>query len=119
MIDPEIRRVVRLGAISYGGAPAWSPDGGQLAFRGPDGRIRVHDRASGSTTRVPGAGGSVGPGDLACSPDGDRLLTFTSADAKGYGLVSVLLDGSTTERRSPWTWALDWIAVDDVDWSSR
>lgn len=119
VIDPEIRRVERLGAISYGGAPAWSPDGGQLAFRGPDGRIRVHDRASGSTTRVPRAGGRVGHGDLAWSPDGDRLLTFTRADAKGDALVSVLLDGSTTERRSPWTWALDWIAVDDVDWSSR
>ena len=119
LIDPESRRVERLGAISDSGASAWAPDGRSLAFRGRDGRIRVYDRASGSTTRVPGVGGRVGHGDVAWSPDGDQLLTFTRSDSKGYALVSVPLDGATTERRTPWTWALDWIGLDDVDWSGR
>lgn len=56
---------------------------------------------------------------MAWSPDGRQLLAFARAGARGDGLVSFPLDGSTTEPRTPWTWALDWIGVDDVDGSSR
>jgi hypothetical protein len=56
---------------------------------------------------------------MACAPDGHQLLTVTRSGARGHALVSIRLDGSATERRTPWTWALDWIVLDDVDWSSR
>lgn len=124
VIDPGSRRVERVGAIAGtdegGGVPAWSPDGDRLAFRGPDGAIRLHDRISGSTTRVtPPGGRRVGYGDVAWSPEGDQLMTFTRTPARGYALVSIAVDGSATERRTPRTWALDWIGLDDVDWSGR
>lgn len=124
VVDPASRRVERIGALAVDddgdGAPAWSPDGEQLAFRGRHGQIWLHDRTSGSTSRMtPGGGRRVGHGDVVWSPDGDQLLVFTRADAQGYALVSVPIDGSSTERRTPWTWALDWIGIDDVDWSSR
>jgi hypothetical protein len=52
------------------------------------------------------------------SPDGGELLGPASG-ADGYALVSVPLDGSPTEVRTPWTCALNWIALEDVSWSSR
>ena len=120
VIDPESRRNERLGAIPCSCEAAWSPDGERLAYVGPDGQVRVHDRVTGSkhdvTPRLMRRGGF---GEVAWSPDGHHLLTVTRSGARGYALVSIPLDGSTTERRTPWTWALDWIGVDDVDWSSR
>jgi Tol biopolymer transport system component len=125
LIAPESGRVDRIG--TYAGSyddgdaiPAWSPDGERLAFRGRGGQIRVHDRTSGSTTRVTPRDGRLGDyGGVAWSPDGDQLLVFARTDAKGYALASIRVDGSETELRTPWTWALDWIGLDDVDWSSR
>lgn len=124
VVDPGSGRVERIGAAAAdyerGGAPAWSPDGERLAFRGRHGQIWLHDRTSGSTSRVRPVGGRrTGYGDVLWSPDGDQLLAFTRADAEGYALISIPIDGSGTERRTPWTWALDWIGLDDVDWTSR
>ena len=120
VIDPESRRVERLGAVADGCAGAWSPDGGRLAFPGPDGQVRLHDRDTGSTNDVASTlRRRGGVGEVAWSPDGRQLLAFIRADARGYALVSVPLDGSETERRTPWTWSLDWIGLDDVDWSSH
>lgn len=120
VLDPGSRRVERIGSVAIedhsAGGPAWSPDGNRLVFRGSDRRIWLHDRTSGSTSRV-ADGRRIGHGHVAWSPDGDRLLVFTRADGRGYALVSVPLDGSGTERRTPWTWALDWITIEDVAWS--
>ena len=127
VVDPGSRQVERIGAAAVDyedyegdGVPAWSPDGERLAFRGRHGQIWLHDRTSGLTSRVTRGGGrAVGYGEVIWSPDGDQLLVFIRADAQGYALVSIPIDGSGTERRTPWTWALDWIGLDDVDWSSR
>jgi Tol biopolymer transport system component len=120
VIDPGSRRVERLGAIFPGCEAAWSPDGERLAFVGPDGRVHVHDRVTGSKRDVTPTIGRRGRfGAVSWAPDGHQLLAVTRSGARGYALVSLPLDGSATERRTPWTWALDWIGVDDVDWSSR
>ena len=123
VLDPRTRRVERIRAAGAGegeDAPAWSPDGERLGFRGRYGQIWLHDRTTGSTSRVtPGGGRRLGYGGMVWSPDGDQLLVLTRAGARGYALVSVATDGSGSERRTPWTWALDWIGADDLDWSSR
>jgi Tol biopolymer transport system component len=120
VIDPESRRVDRLGAMVDNGEAAWSPDGGRLAFVGPDGQVRVHDRVTGSKhDETPRHRRRGGFGEVAWAPDGNHLLTVTRSGPRGYALVSIPIDGSEIELRTPWNWALDWIGLDDVDWSSR
>ncbi|KAA1420980.1 hypothetical protein F0U44_01170 [Nocardioides humilatus] len=120
IIDPRSRRVEKIGPLVREGAAAWSPDGMRLAFVRPDGQVRVHDRSVGSTVNpAPGLRRGGDSGDVAWSPAGDQLLFVTKRRGLGYALVSVRIDGSTTERRTPRTWALDWIGINDVDWSGR
>lgn len=120
VMDPESGRVERVGATLGEGSAAWSPDGGHLAFRGRKGLLRVHDRATGRTRTVArGPGWHRGFGDVTWSPDGERLLTVLWERTRGYALGSVAVDGSGAELQTRWTWALDWVEVDDVDWSSR
>ena len=121
VVDPGSGRTDRVGAAAVDGAAAWSPDGRRLAFPGPDGQVRLHDRSTGTTSRVaPGLGGRGGVREVAWSPDGHQLLAIVSGPgSRGPAIVSVPLHGSTTERRTPWTFALDATGLEDVDWSSR
>jgi Tol biopolymer transport system component len=101
---------------------ASSPDGSQLAFVGGAGQLRVYDRATGATSRLAprlASGDGLTFTEVGWSPDGSGLLGMARTSASGYSLVSVPVDGSPSEVRTPWTWALDWVGLEDVDWSSR
>lgn len=98
----------------------WSPDGSLLVFTGPDGRLLLNDRATGTTNRVRsqlGSGDAVRLEGATWSPDGQELLARARDDARGFALVSFAVDGSSSEVRTPWTWSLDWASIDDLDWS--
>jgi Tol biopolymer transport system component len=113
--------VHKLGTIGETTA-AWSPDGSHLAFSGGAGHIRVYDRATGTTARLTprlAGGDRVRLAGVAWSPDGQELLSKARTADRGEALVSLPIDGTSTEVRTPWTWALDWIDLTDMDWSSR
>ncbi|HSV39352.1 MAG TPA: hypothetical protein VLI04_11390 [Nocardioidaceae bacterium] len=124
VIDPrsgEVRLETAAGYALEGGAgERWSPDGSLLVFAGPDGRILLNDRATGSTVRLrlpfEGTDGGYAP---TWSPDGQELLARVRSDDRGFALASFAIDGSSSEVRTPWTWALDWTSLDDVDWGGR
>lgn len=104
------------------GGELWSPDGSMLVFSSRGGRILLFEPASRATRRVRPrlAGGSrVGFSDPTWSPDGQQLLVRARTDHRGFALVSIPVDGSSGEVRTPWTWALDWAGLDDVAWSAR
>lgn len=107
-------------ALEGGAEERWSPDGSRLVFTGPDGRILLHDRSTGTTKtlrlRVEGAAAGYAP---LWSPDGQQLLTRARVDNRGIALVSFLPDGSSSEVRTPWSWGFDLIQVDDIAWGSR
>jgi Tol biopolymer transport system component len=123
VIDPDSGRTMLDTAASAAegtGGELWSPDGSQLVFSGPGRRILVFDPATGSTVRVrPQLEGTARTryGQPTWSPDGQELLVRARGD-RGIALVSFALDGSSGEVRTPWTWALDWAGLDDVDWSA-
>lgn len=109
-------------ALESGVGEDWSPDGSLLVFTGPDGHILLNDRETGSTVRLrPQLEGGRGVAFSAptWSPDGQGLLVRARDQERGFALVSVARDGSSGEVRTPWTWALDWSSLDDVEWSSR
>jgi hypothetical protein len=64
--------------------------------------------------------------DVAWSPDGERLLAMARSDSSpssaasdsdiGFALVSLSTDGASAEVLTPWTWALDWINLQEVSW---
>jgi Tol biopolymer transport system component len=124
VLDPRSGRARKIDVVGdvgagTGGAAEWSPDGSRLAFTGPGGQVRLHDLDSDSTTTL---GLRVGRRDefydLAWSPHGDQLLAMVYDEKKGYALASLPIDGSGGELRTPWTWALDWVVLDDVDWAA-
>ncbi|GAB3244606.1 WD40 repeat domain-containing protein [Nocardioides dilutus] len=122
VVDLGSGRVQRLQELPDSQTDSWSPDGTRLAVVGTDGRIWVHDRATGATSRVAPRsvdGDKLSIFDVGWSPDGRDLLGIAWKRASGYALFTVPGDGSSSEARTPWTWALDWIGLDDVDWSSR
>jgi Tol biopolymer transport system component len=109
-------------ALEGGAGEGWSPDGSLLVFTGPDGRILLHDRTTGTTDPVHSpleAGDGVRLEAPTWSPNGQQLLARVRDDARGFALVSAAVDGSSSEVRTPWTWSLDWASLDDVDWSWR
>jgi Tol biopolymer transport system component len=109
-------------ALERGAGETWSPDGSLLVFTGPDGGILIHDRGTGTTepARLRFAGNeAVRLEAPTWSPDGQQLLARARDEAKGFALVSLAVNGSSSAVRTPWTWALDWASIDDVDWSRR
>ena len=121
VMDLGSGRVQRLQELPDSSAAASSPDGSQLAFVGRAGRIRVNDRATGATSTLAprsATGDELAVTDVRWSPDGRVLLAMAYTRARGYALLSVPVDGSSSEVRTPWTWALDWVALEDADWSN-
>lgn len=86
-------------ALTLGERPAWSPDGGRIAFhRAPGGPIGPIERAADGEIYVIDADGSderpVGRGiEPAWSPDGDRIAF---ADGEGIGVMNADGSGVTT-----------------------
>lgn len=124
LVDPRTDRVAKLESfariIADGQGAQWSPDGSRLAFIGPDGQIRVHDRATGRTTILtPRPRPRATFYEVGWAPDGEQLIAVQYAEKLGYALDSIPIDGSPSELRTPWTWALDWVGVDGVTWGSR
>ncbi|GAA4078504.1 PD40 domain-containing protein [Nocardioides kongjuensis] len=127
VVDLRTGRRQRLGEIhEYDSGAAWSPDASRLAYVGPNGRIRVHDRATGTTTTLaPRRLGDVRRfrfWDVAWSPDGERLLALARAETTqsswgaGFSLVAVDPQTSAGTVVTPWTFAMDWINMTEVTW---
>lgn len=125
VVDPGSGRVLLRASAAEAegtGNELWSPDGARLVLLGRDGRILLFEPASRTTVRVRprlAAGSGVTFSDPTWSPDGRQLLVRARHHQRGFALVSVAVDGSPGEVRTPWTWALDWTALDDVAWSAR
>lgn len=126
LIDLDSGRARKVGPIaSMDARPAWSPDGSHLAFVGlgePLGRIWVTDQAGAPTLKLtpPLVNGSeLHCWDVAWSPDGQELVALAKAVGDALALVSFPLEGSSTTILTPWTWAFDWINLDDVTWARR
>lgn len=125
VVDPATgRTLLDVPTVEFDGAgsEAWSPDGSTLAFtarNGRGGRILLFSPTSRTTVRVrPRLEGErrVEYSNPSWAPDGRQLLVRARHSRRGFALVSVPLDGSPGEVRTPWTWALDWTRPDDVSW---
>jgi Tol biopolymer transport system component len=115
----ELQPVVGVSPAGYVGS--WSPDGGTLAVAtetgvaivGSDGRTNTEVGVSGED------GGLLRPSGVMWSPDGQRLLATvrTPTDARSApGVASFALDGSSVDLLTPYTWAFNWVAPDDLSW---
>lgn len=107
--------------------PAWSPDGGRIAFAGSPGGpfgIYVFDVETGDVRLVPGTD-EISVGHPTWSPDGSRIAFEASTDAdtdpdQTSDIYSVGPDGSNmtnlsntpdaSEIQPAWSWVLDRIA---------
>ena len=56
--------------------------------------------------------------DVAWSTDGERLLAVGRVSDLGLSLVSLSIHGGSVEYLTPWSWALDWINLEDVSWQA-
>ena len=109
IVDVESGRHEKVELIG-GGQPVFSPDASRVATVSDRGRIRVYDRATGSTVKFTPRlddGAKFGSNGLSWSPDGVRLLTFArrSPDSAGgsYAWVSIAPDGASVDVLTPWT----------------
>jgi Tol biopolymer transport system component len=113
----------------YDYGAVWSPDGSRLAFVDEDGNVRSIDSSDGSMmTSSPryADGREMHFWDVAWSPDGERLLALARSDSSpsaaasdsdvGFTLVSLSTDGASADVLTPWTWAMDWINLQEVSW---
>lgn len=127
VVDLRSGREQRLQEIhEYDSGAVWSPDGSRLAFVGPNGRVRVHHRVDGSTTRLaPRLLGDVRRfrfWDVAWSPDGQLLLALARGEGSpttagpGFALVTLAPATSAATVVTPWTFAMDWINMGEVTW---
>jgi hypothetical protein len=53
--------------------------------------------------------------DVVWSPDAARFLALAHSD-HGYALVSLSTDGASADIVTPWTWAFDFLTLEDVSW---
>jgi Tol biopolymer transport system component len=113
----------------YDYGAAWSPDGSRLAFVDEKGDVRLSDRNDSSMTTLSPRyedGRQMHFWDVTWSPDGERLLAMARSDSpspsnstdseRGFALVSLSTDGASADALTPWTWAMDWINLQEVSW---
>jgi Tol biopolymer transport system component len=109
-----------------GASAAWSPDGGSVAFRTAESRIRIdHVRTNGSDRKTLVAGDSADAFDVAFSPDGNRMA-YVRSDESGEHIVVATQEGRIRLTRGPAAalspaWSSDgrWLAYVRVDESSE
>jgi dipeptidyl aminopeptidase/acylaminoacyl peptidase len=84
-----------------GRAPAWSPDGGRIAFAGRDGHLYVATVASSEVRRVT----DLPPGGyylrVSWAPDGERLAGVRSSGHDQWEVAIVRADGGGVEQVVP------------------
>jgi hypothetical protein len=114
------------------GRPAWSPDGGSLAWETADGIVVRSIRGAANAIRG-GPWAMAGTGSLvhtaqagvSWSPGGNRLLfvgfygrtAFT--DGPLYAFVSIAATGPANPLvHSPWTDELYWASQEDITWQA-
>ncbi len=130
VIDVDTGSERSVGTIyEYDYGAVWSPDGSRLAFVDENGNVRSIDSSDGSMTTLSpryADGREMHFWDAAWSPDGERLLALARSDSSpssaasdsdiGFALVSLSTDGASADVLTPWTWALDWINLQEVSW---
>jgi Tol biopolymer transport system component len=99
---PDGSDLRRLTTAGYS-APAWSPEGSLIAFRGRDGGLyTIHPDGTG-LTRI----GDLGYAEFAWSPDGTKLAFGRATGNQSADLVVVNADGSGLTRVTS-GWAPVW-----------
>jgi Tol biopolymer transport system component len=109
--DGTNRRVIADFGGAGGGAPAWSPDGGTLAYA--SGGIHLYDVAAGTDRLLIANRTDASPSNFATyapaewSPDGSKLLAAIGLyEGAGMGILSAL-DGSILAE-GPWAEMYAW-----------
>ena len=115
--EPEPGRSSRAPGAAPGGAPAWSPDGTEIAFASGGARYeQIWIVGVDGTNLRRLTGPNVIDADPQWSPDGRRIV-FRRIDPyrarKGYALFVVNIDGSGERQLTPWALR----AGDHPDWS--